>query len=386
VKGDPKNRGFSTRAIHAGQAPDPSTGAVAVPIYQNVTYVHDELGRHKGYEYARVQNPTRQALEANVASIESGKAGSAFASGMAAISTLVSLLESGDHAVVSRNVYGGTYRLFRQVLERYELAFSWVDSSRPEELAGAMTARTRLVLVETPTNPLMEITDLAGAAEIAHAGGALLAVDNTFMSPYFQRPLELGADIVMHSATKFLGGHSDVLGGVLVTNDDRAAEWFSFMQKSAGAVLAPLDSFLLLRGIKTLAVRMERHETSGRAIAELLAGHPKVRRVLYPGLPDHPGHELHKAQASGFGAMITFDVGGFDAAKRLLDRVEVMALAESLGGVESLISHPASMTHASVPEEQRAAIGLSDGMVRISVGLEDLEDLTADLEQALDGV
>ncbi len=386
MKGDPKNRGFSTRAIHAGQPPDPTTGAVAVPIYQNVTYVHDELGRHKGYEYARVQNPTREALEANVASIESGKAGHAFASGMAAISTLVSLLEAGDHAVVSGNVYGGTYRLFRHVLERYDLSFSWVDTSRLDELRAAMTRRTRLVLVETPTNPLMEITSLAGAAEIAHAGGALLAVDNTFMSPYFQRPLELGADVVMHSATKFLGGHSDSLCGVLATNDDRAAEWFSFMQKSAGAVLAPFESFLVLRGIKTLAVRMARHESSGREIAALLAGHAKVQRVLYPGLPDHPGHDLHRSQASGFGALITFDVGDYQAAKRLLDRVEVMALAESLGGVETLISHPASMTHASVPAEQRARIGLTDGMVRISVGLEDLEDLTADLEQALDAV
>ena len=356
VKGDPKDLGFSTRAIHAGQAPDPVTGAVAVPIYQNVTYVHDELGRHTGYEYTRVQNPTREALEANVASIESGEAGSAFASGMAAISALASLLEQGDHAVVSRNVYGGTYRLFTEVLERHGLTFSWVDSSKLDELAAAMTPRTRLVLVETPTNPLMEITDLAGAAEIAHRGGALLAVDNTFMSPYFQRPLEHGADVVMHSATKFLGGHSDSLGGVLVTNDERAAEWFAFMQKSAGAVLAPVECFLMLRGIKTLAVRMERHESSGRAIADLLAGHSKVRRVLYPGLADHPGRELHEAQASGYGAMITFDVGDRAAAKRLLDRVEVMALAESLGGVETLISHPASMTHASVPAEQRAML------------------------------
>ena len=386
MKGDPKTRGFSTRAIHAGQPPDPATGAVAVPIYQNVTYVHDELGKHKGYEYARVQNPTREALEANVAAIESGTAGSAFASGMAAISAMVSLLEAGDHAIVSRNVYGGPYRLFRQVLERYELSFSWVDTSDLDAVRAAMTSRTRMVLVETPTNPLMEITDLAGAAEIAHGGGAVLAVDNTFMSPYFQRPLELGADIVMHSATKFLGGHSDVLGGVLATTDDRAAEWFAFMQKSAGAVLAPFDSFLLLRGIKTLAVRMDRHEASGRAIAELLAGHPKIERVLYPGLPDHPGHDLHRSQASGFGALITLDLGSFAAAKRLLDRVEVMALAESLGGVETLISHPASMTHASVPAEQRAAIGLTDGMVRVSVGLEDLDDLIADLEQALDAV
>ena len=386
MKGDPNSRGFSTRAIHAGQPPDPVTGAVAVPIYQNVTYVHDELGRHKGYEYARVQNPTREAVEANVASIESGRTGHAYASGMAAISTLASLLEAGEHAVVSRNVYGGTYRLFHQVLERHGLSFSWVDSSDLDALSAAMTPKTRLVLVETPTNPLMEITDLAAAAEIAHSHGALMAVDNTFMSPYFQRPLELGADVVMHSATKFLGGHSDLLGGVLVTNDEKAGEWFAFMQKSAGGVLAPFESFLLLRGIKTLAVRMERHETSGRAIAELLAGHAKVERVLYPGLPDHPSHRLHASQASGFGAMITFDVGGFDAAKRLLDRVEVLALAESLGGVESLISHPASMTHASVPPDKRAEIGLTDGMVRISVGLEDLDDLVADLEQALAAV
>jgi cystathionine gamma-lyase/cystathionine beta-lyase/cystathionine gamma-lyase/homocysteine desulfhydrase len=386
VKGDTRNRGFSTRAIHAGQPPDPTTGAVAVPIYQNVTYVQDELGQHKGYEYARVQNPTRAALEANVASIESGKAGYAFASGMAAISTLASLLSAGEHAVVSRNVYGGTFRLFHQVLERHGLGFSWVDSSRLEAITAAMTPRTRLVLVETPTNPLMEITDLAGAAEIAHAGGALLAVDNTFMSPYFQRPLELGADIVMHSATKFLNGHSDSLSGILVTNDDRAGEWFAFMQKSAGAVLAPIESFLVLRGIKTLAVRMERHETNGRGVAEFLADQPKVERVLYPGLPDHPGHEIHSRQASGFGAMITFDLGGFEAAKRLLDRVEVMSLAESLGGVETLISHPASMTHASVPAEEREKIGLTDGLVRVSVGLEDLDDLTGDLGQALDAV
>ena len=386
MKGDPSKRGFSTRAIHAGQPPDPVTGAVAVPIYQNVTYVHDELGRHKGYEYARVQNPTREALEANVAAIEGGGSGHAFASGMAAISTLASLLEAGDHAVVSRNVYGGTYRLFHQVLERVGLEFSWVDSSSLDEIAGAMRERTRLVMVETPTNPLMEITDLAAAAEIAHRGGALLAVDNTFMSPYFQRPLELGADIVVHSTTKFLNGHSDSLGGVLVTTDEAAGEWFAFMQKSAGAVLAPIESFLVMRGIKTLAVRMERHETNGRAVAELLDAHPKVGRVLYPGLPDHPGHEIQKRQASGFGAMITFDLGDLAAAKRLVDRVEVMSLAESLGGVESLICHPASMTHASVPPDKRAEIGLGDGMVRISVGLEDLDDLTGDLELALAAV
>ncbi len=386
MKGDTSNRGFSTRAIHAGQPPDPQTGSVAVPIYQTATYVHDELGVHKGYEYARVQNPTRAALEANVASLEGGLSGHAFASGMAAISTLASLLAAGQHAVVSRNVYGGTYRLFTQVLERFGLEFTWVDSSDLDQVAAAMTDRTRLVMVETPTNPLMEITDLAGAAEIAHRHGALLAVDNTFMSPYFQRPLELGADVVVHSTTKFLNGHSDSLGGVLVTTDRAAGDWFAFMQKSAGAVLGPFDSFLVLRGIKTLAVRMEAHERNGRGVAEFLAAHPKVGRVLYPGLEHHPGHAVQKRQASGFGAMITFDVGGFEAAKRLLDRVEVMSLAESLGGVETLISHPASMTHASVPAEKRAEIGLGDGLVRVSVGLEELADLTGDLEQALAAV
>ncbi len=386
MKGDTKDRGFSTRAVHAGQPPDPVTGSVTMPIYQTATYVHDELGVHKGYEYARVQNPTRAALEANVAALESGLAGHAFASGMAAISTLLTLVKAGEHVVCSRNVYGGTYRLFSQVLERYDLRFSWVDSTRLEAVREAMTPETRMVYVETPTNPMMEVTDIAGAAEIAHGKTALLVVDNTFLSPRFQRPLELGADVVVHSTTKFLNGHSDSIGGVLVSSRPAEAEWFAFVQKSAGGILSPFDSFLVLRGLKTLAVRMDALEANGRAVAEFLAGHPKVERVLYPGLADHPGHEVHKRQASGFGALITFDLGSYGAAKKLLDRLEVMSLAESLGGVETLISHPASMTHASVPADKRAELGITDGMIRVSVGIEDRADLIADLEQALAAV
>ncbi len=386
MKGDPKKLGFSTRSIHAGQPPDPVTGSIVVPIYQTSTYVHDELGVHKGYEYARVQNPTREALEANVAILEGGLAGHAFASGMSAISTLLTLVKAGEHVVCSRNVYGGTYRLFSQVLERYALRFSWVDSTDLAAIETAMTADTKLLLIETPTNPLMEITDLAPAAEIARRHNALLAVDNTFMSPYFQRPLELGADIVVHSTTKFLNGHTDSIGGILVSSRPEDAEWFAFVQKSAGAILSPFDSFLVLRGLKTLAVRMERHETNGRALAEFLGQHSKVKRVLYPGLPDHPGHEIQKRQATGFGALITFDLGSYVAAKTLLDRLQVLSLAESLGGVETLISHPASMTHASVPADRRAELGIGDGLVRVSVGLEDLEDLVADLDRALAAV
>ncbi|HSM13241.1 MAG TPA: PLP-dependent aspartate aminotransferase family protein [Thermoanaerobaculia bacterium] len=372
--------------MHAGQHPDPATGSVSVPIYATSTYVQDELGRHKGFEYARVQNPTRAALEANVASLEGGVSGHAFASGMSAIATLMTLVRSGEHVVCSRNVYGGTYRFMTQVLSRYGVESSWVDSTDLTNVRAALRPATKMVYVETPTNPMMEVTDLAGAAEIAHRHGAILAVDNTFLSPRFQRPLELGADVVVHSTTKFLNGHSDSIGGVLVAKSAEHGEWFAFVQKSEGAILSPFDSFLVLRGIKTLGVRMDRHEINGRALAELLAGHPKVRKVLYPGLPDHPGHELQKRQATGFGALLTFDVGSYDAAKRFLDRVEVMSLAESLGGVETLTSHPASMTHASVPPEKRAELGITDGLVRVSVGLEDLADLTADVEQALAAV
>ena len=386
MKGDPRKLGFSTRAIHAGQPPESRTGAVAVPIFQTATYVLGELGQEARYEYARVQNPTREALEANVASLEGGIAGHAFASGMAAIQGLSSLLRAGDHVVVSHNVYGGTYRLFHEILERFGLEFSWVDSTDLDEVARAVRPTTRLFHVETPTNPMMEVSDIAAIAEIAHGAGALLSVDNTFLSPYFQQPLSLGADIVVHSTTKYLNGHSDSVGGVLVTSREEDAEWFRFVLKSAGPILSPFDSFLVMRGIKTLAVRMERHQANAREVVALLVDHPAVRKVLYPGLPDHPGHEIQKRQARGFGAMITFDVGGFAEAKRLLDRLEVLSLAESLGGVESLISHPASMTHASVPPEIRAELGLTDGMVRMSVGIENAEDLLGDLSQALDAI
>ncbi|HLF55522.1 MAG TPA: PLP-dependent aspartate aminotransferase family protein [Thermoanaerobaculia bacterium] len=370
--------------MHAGQHPDPTTGSVTVPIYATSTYVHDELGKHKGYEYARVQNPTRSALETNVAALEGGVSGHAFASGMSAIAALMTMVRAGEHVVFSRNVYGGTYRFMTQVLDRYDVRSSWVDSTDLANVRAAMRSETRLVYVETPTNPMMEITDIAGAAELAHAHGAQLAVDNTFMSPYFQRPLELGADVVVHSTTKFLNGHSDSIGGVLVARDAADGEWFAFVQKSEGAILSPFDSFLVLRGLKTLGVRMARHEATARTIAELLDAHPKVTRVLWPGLPSHPGHELQRRQASGFGALLTFDVGSYAAAKRFLDRVEVMSLAESLGGVETLTSHPASMTHASVPADKRAELGITDGLVRISVGIEDEADLVADVTQALD--
>jgi len=387
LKGDPKKLGFATRAIHAGQPPEPQTGAVAVPIFQTSTYVQPALGETKGgYEYARVQNPTRFALEANLADLEGGISGHAFASGMAAISCLMTLVKAGEHVVASRNVYGGTFRLFHLVLERYQMSFSWVDSTDLANVEAAMRPETRMVYIETPTNPVMDITDIAGAARIAHAHDALLAVDNTFLSPYLQLPLALGADVVTHSTTKFLNGHSDSVGGALIAARPEHAEWFAFMQKSAGAILSPFDSFLVLRGIKTLPVRMDRHERNTREIVDLLAGHPKVRQVLYPGLPSHPGHELQKRQASGFGSMVTIEMGSYEAAKRLLDRLQVISLAESLGGVESLASYPATMTHASVPPERRSELGLTDGMVRLSVGIEDVKDLLDDLAQALEGV
>jgi cystathionine beta-lyase/cystathionine gamma-synthase len=386
VKGDPKNLGFATRAIHAGQAPDPRTGAVAVPIYQTSTYVQHAVGEAAEFEYARVQNPTRQALEENLASLESGLSGHAFASGMSAIACLMTLLKAGDHTVASRNVYGGTYRYFSKILENYNLTFTWVDTSDLDAVQAAMRPETKMVYLETPTNPVMDVTDIAAVSEMAHARGAKVAVDNTFLSPYLQRPLELGADFVLHSTTKYLNGHSDSIGGALIAKHSEDSEWFYFVQKSEGAILSPFDSFLVMRGIKTLPVRMERHEANARRIVELVAGHPKVPRVLYPGLPDHPGHEVQKRQASGFGGMITLEMGTYEKAKALLDRVRVWSLAESLGGVESLISHPVSMTHASVPEARRLELGLTDSMVRLSVGIENVEDLLGDLEQALQGV
>jgi cystathionine beta-lyase/cystathionine gamma-synthase len=386
VKGDPSKLGFATRAIHAGQPPDPRTGAVAVPIYQTSTYVQQALGEPAEFEYARVQNPTRQALEANVASLESGATGHAFASGMSAIACLMTLLKTGDHTVVSRNVYGGTFRYFTRMLEPMGLTFSWVDTTDPANVEAAMRPETKMVYLETPTNPVMDICDIAAIAEIAHARGALVAVDNTFLSPYLQRPLEIGADFALHSTTKYLNGHSDSIGGVLIAASPEHGEWFYFVQKSEGAILSPFDSFLVMRGIKTLPVRMERHEKNAHAIVDFLVRQPKVRQVLWPGLPDHPGHEVQKRQASGFGARISLEMGSFAAAKAMLDRVRLMAFAESLGGVETLISHPASMTHASVPPERRAELGLTEGMVRISVGIEDVDDLLADLDQALSAV
>ncbi len=386
MKSESKYLGFSTRAIHDGQEPDPRTGSVAVPIYQTSTYVQKGLGEPVEYEYARVQNPTRFALEANLASLEGGVSGHAFASGMAAISCLLTLLKSGDHVVATRNVYGGTFRFFSKIMQNYGLTFTWVDATDLANIEAAMTPQTKMVYIESPTNPVMEIVDIAGSAEIAHAHGAFLAVDNTFLSPYFQRPLEHGADVITHSTTKFINGHSDSIGGALIPARQEHSEWFYFVQKSVGAILSPFDSFLVLRGIKTLAVRMDRHEQNARQVADYLAKHPKVKQVLYPGLPGHPGHELHKRQSSGFGAVMSFEMGSFAAAKALLDGVRVMCFAESLGGVETLISHPASMTHASIPPERRAEIGVTEGLVRLSVGIEDVKDLLDDLDQALEAV
>jgi cystathionine gamma-lyase/cystathionine beta-lyase/cystathionine gamma-lyase/homocysteine desulfhydrase len=377
---------FSTVCLHAGQVPDPSTGAIVTPIYQTSTYVQDGLGRHKGYEYARTQNPTRAALEGNLAAIEAGRAAFAFASGMAATGAITSMLKSGDHVVVSDNVYGGTFRLFEQVLSRYQLTFTYVDTADLDATRRAFTPATRLLFVETPSNPIMRITDLAGAAQLAHQHGARLAVDNTFASPCLQRPIEFGADLVMHSTTKYLNGHSDSVGGIVVATRDEDIEWLQFVQNAAGAILGPFDAWLVLRGTKTLPIRMAQHNANGMALAKRLAAHPKVSRVYYPGLPDHPQHALASRQMKGFGGMLAFDLGSLEAARRLLEGVSLMALAESLGGVETLISHPATMTHASVPAPHRAALGITDGLVRISAGIEDIADLEEDLAQGLDRV
>jgi cystathionine beta-lyase/cystathionine gamma-synthase len=379
----PETARFSTVCIHAGQEPDPSTGAIITPIFQTSTYVQEELGRHKGYEYARTQNPTRSALERNIAAIEGGKAAYAFASGMAAIDAITTLLEAGDHVIVTDNTYGGTFRLFDKVLTKYGLEFSWVDTSRPELIEEAIRPNTRMLFVETPTNPVLRLTDLARAAEIAKKHDIRLVVDNTFASPCLQRPIEFGADIVMHSTTKYLNGHSDSVGGIVVANRQEDADWLKFIQNAAGAILSPFDSWLVLRGTKTLAVRMAQHNINGQALAEFLQGHPKVKKVIYPGLRSHPQHELARRQMKGFGGMVSFEVESFEKAREVCNRVRLMSLAESLGGVETLITHPASMTHASVPPERRAAIGLSDALVRISAGIEDPQDLIDDLKQAL---
>ncbi len=378
--------GFSTDCIHAGQEPEQTTGAVSVPIFQTSTYVQPELGRHKGFEYARTQNPTRFATEAALAALERGKHGHCFASGMSAIDTVFRLLKSGDHVVSGENMYGGSYRLFSKVCEKFGLEFTYVDTSKLDEVKKALRPATKIVYIETPTNPMMTITDLAACADLAHKNGAMLVVDNTFCSPYLQRPIELGADIVVHSTTKFLNGHSDSVGGVVVSNDDEVAKQIGFLQNAVGAILSPFDSWLVLRGIKTLAVRMKRHEENGQAMANYLAHHTKVKKLYYPGLADHPQHDLARRQMNGFGAVIAFDLGSYDNAKKFLDRVKLCSLGESLGGVETLISHPESMTHASVPVETRTRLGITPGLVRISVGIEDIEDLIADLENAFDGI
>ncbi|MEA2235455.1 MAG: hypothetical protein QOC81_179 [Thermoanaerobaculia bacterium] len=377
---------FSTDCIHAGQEPEPVTGSVTYPIFQTSTYVQPELGKHKGFEYARTQNPTRSVLEANLAALERGKHAHCFASGMSATDTVFRLLKSGDHVIAGENMYGGSYRLFSKVCEKFGLQFTYVDTSNVENVRAALRPETKIVFLETPTNPMMTLTDIAACAEVAHAGGALVVVDNTFCSPYLQRPIELGADLVVHSTTKFINGHSDSVGGVVISNDDAIAEQIGFLQNAVGAILSPFDSWLVLRGVKTLAVRMRQHEENGIAMAQYIAAHPKALKIYYPGLPDHPQHELAKRQMRGFGSMISFDVGSLENAKKFLDRVRLCSLAESLGGVETLISHPETMTHASVPLATRTRLGISPGLVRISVGIEDVADLIADVENAFAGI
>lgn len=377
---------FATRAIHDGQEPDARTGAVTVPIYLTSTYQLEGIDKHRGWEYSRVSNPTRDALEASLASLEGGTSGHAFASGMAAIAALVTMLNVGDHVICGDNVYGGTTRLFSQVIVRHGIEFSYVDTSDPENVRRAIRPNTKLVHIETPTNPLMILTDIRAVGDICRAHGIPMSVDNTFMSPYLQRPIELGADIVMHSTTKFLNGHSDGLGGVLVTTNPEHAENFRFVQKCTGGILSPFESWLILRGVKTLAVRMRQHDENGRQVAAFLAKHPKISHVFYPGLPTHPQHELAKRQASGFGSMMSFEMGSRANAEKLLQSVRLCINGESLGGVETLISHSATTTHAAVPPEERARIGITDGLVRISVGIEDIGDILEDLDQALKAV
>jgi cystathionine gamma-lyase len=376
--------GFSTRAVHAGQEPDPASGAVVVPIYQTSTFAQEAVGKHRGYEYSRTGNPTRTALEQCIASLEGGVHGLAFASGMAAEAAIMQLLKPNDHTVAVDDLYGGTYRLFRRVLEPMGLTFSFVDGTDLHAVERALTEQTRMVWVESPTNPLLKLVDIEAVSKLAHAKGALVVVDNTFMSPYFQRPLSLGADIVVHSATKYLGGHSDVIGGTLVVNRDDLLERLAFLQNAVGGVPGPLDAWLVLRGLKTLAVRMREHDRNARLVAAFLSEHPKVARVFYPGLPSNPQRELARRQMSGFGGMISFEVkGGLEPARRVVERTQLFTLAESLGGVESLVELPAAMTHSSIPTETRRAHGVADGLVRLSVGIEDVADLISDLDRAL---
>ena len=383
-----KKFGFATKAIHSGGEPDEITGAVSAPIYATSTYVQDGLGEpRRGFEYARVTNPTRDRLQENLAALEGGIAARVFGSGMAAITAVCMMMKQGDHLLCGDNVYGGTPRLFNQVMANFGLEFSYVNTADLDATARAIRKNTKYVWLETPTNPLMTISDIAAVAKIAHKAGAELVVDNTFMSPYFQQPIALGADMVMHSTTKFLNGHSDGLGGVIVCTTQQQADQLAFIQKSSGGILSPFESWLILRGVKTLAVRMERHNENGMQVARFLDGHKKVKEVFYPGLASHPQHALAKRQMSGFGALVTFETGSLGNAKKMLKRVgPVCSLGESLGGVETLISHPATMTHAAIGAAGRKKIGLTDGMVRISVGIENVEDIIADLDQALGAI
>ena len=375
--------GFATRAIHVGQEPDLESGAISAPIHPTSTYVQQEIGKNKGYEYARVSNPTRTRLEENLAALEGGITSRVFASGMAAINAICTMYKSGDHVVCGHNLYGGVPRLFNQVLTGYGIEFTYVDTSEVRNVERAIRKKTRMVYLETPTNPLMALSDIQAISKVCRNKNVELVVDNTFMSPYFQQPIALGADMVVHSTTKFLNGHSDGLGGVIVCTRHEQAEQLAFIQKSAGAILSPFECWLVLRGVKTLAVRMEQHDRNGRAVASFLNGHKKVKNVFYPGLPQHPQFDLARRQMSGSGSMITFETGSLKNAKRLLSKVRVCSLGESLGGVETLISHPATMTHAALGEKGRKAIGITDGMVRISVGIEDVDDIIADLDSAL---
>ncbi len=375
--------GFSTDAIHAGQTPDPVTGAVITPIYQTSTYAQEELGKNKGFEYGRTHNLTRQSLEANVAALEKGKYGIAFSSGLAATQALTTLVKAGDHVIVSHNVYGGTYRLFELIMKDFGLDFSWVNTTDLKNIEGAIKKNTKMVFIETPTNPMLNLTDIKGTADICKKHNLICVVDNTFMSPYFQNPLTLGASVVLHSQTKYLNGHSDVIGGILLTSDEKIHDRLRYVQNAIGAVPSPFDCWLILRSTKTLAVRMQRHNENAMKFAKHLEGSGYCKKIYYPGLPSHPQHELARKQMRGFGGMISADFGDVETAKKILKNVKIFTLGESLGGVESLISHPASMTHAAVPKEKREAMGLTDSLIRFSVGIEDIEDLIDDLEQAI---
>jgi len=378
---------FDTLSVHAGQSPDPATGALATPIYQTSTYAQDAPNVHKGFDYSRAANPTRQALEENLAALEGVPYGVAFSSGLAGTSAILNLLKSGDHVVAANDMYGGTYRLFRQLYEKYGIGFDFVDATRPDVIRAAMKKETKLVWIETPSNPLLKITDIRAASAVAHAGGALLAVDSTLATPYIQRPFELGADLVLHSTTKYLNGHGDVIGGAVLAKDKSLFEQLKFWQKSVGSVPSPLDAYLVLRGIKTLSLRMEKHSRNAQAVAEFLEGHPAIEAVHYPGLPSHPQHALAKKQMRLFSGMISVELkASFEQSMAFASGLRVFALAEDLGGVRSLVCHPASMTHASVPREERLRNGFSDELIRLSVGIEDSQDLIEDLKKALDKV